>query len=595
MNENGVYPNRIHIYSGGSNPLTGSGELHISGLSLTPTTEEVVHQIDSKFIPPVLTTGYGISKDNQNRLQVNLGEGEGISIGDQAWGSDPYKVFSVRTASEPYNTLSFKQGYLYSSTTPFRVLKATSTSRVSSDNTIREVTITDQEFADALFKALVENYGSVNLPCRSAIGQTSAQAQTRFDSNETADVAGIQIGYSSSDGTYKYYTGYNGNIGIELQTTDSSSEAPTGQIKLSINDKDTLGLIYVIYQLKNIDLYNPISWDSLPSDIVKTTGAQTVAGSKTFSSAIVASNGIRLGSSIKENDTAYGTIILQGIEIQRNSNLDDHIVSLASSSHPVNLGASSRPFTNLYLSGNLSDGTNTATVADIITAANSGGSAPSNMVTLDTAQTISGQKTFGAGFIKVDGGSNGTDGYIQFGRGSGNSSGGARITGHPGNTSDGYLQIDLKNNNTGTTMRTLKFMPDNLSVNSNNAVDLGNSTNKWKDLYLAGNISDGTNSASVANIINAGSALSGVTFNGSIITPNTAVGSQLGGSGAQWNHLYLDGQLHCGTNGADTAYTSDIVEMTNMLKYNVPNTDGTYVLKAVRANGATTYQWVLES
>lgn len=129
-------------------------------------------------------------------------------------------------------------------------------------------------------------------------------------------------------------------------------------------------------------------------------------------------------------------------------------------------------------------------------------SALTNYVDLSSAQTISGQKTFTAGFICVDGGSASTEGYIHLGRGSGNLNGGAIITSHPGSISSGYLQFGLKNTNTGNHMRALKFTPSELSVDSNNATDLGNSTNKWRDLYLSGNLSNGTNSITVANIAN---------------------------------------------------------------------------------------------
>lgn len=93
---------------------------------------------------------------------------------------------------------------------------------------------------------------------------------------------------------------------------------------------------------------------------------------------------------------------------------------------------------------------------------------------------------------------------------------------------------------------------------------------------------------------------SGNPFSFSIMDNGTSYYSQftsnysdarLGSSGAQWNHLYLSGQLHCGTNGAKTAFADDIVDMTNMLK-TTPNTDGTYVLKATVSNGVATYEWV---
>ena len=167
----------------------------------------------------------------------------------------------------------------------------------------------------------------------------------------------------------------------------------------------------------------------------------------------------------------------------------------------VSNGTAEVPAIPAAVSG-VNDGTNwtSLTIGSDTYGIGGGGSAPSNMVTTDTSQTISGQKSFTAGFIKVDGGAGGTEGYVHLGRGSGSIYGGARITGHSGNKNTGYLQFDLKNNNTGDSMRILKFTSNDLSVDSNNATDLGTSSYKWKDLYLAGNLSDGTNTATVADI-----------------------------------------------------------------------------------------------
>ena len=57
-----------------------------------------------------------------------------------------------------------------------------------------------------------------------------------------------------------------------------------------------------------------------------------------------------------------------------------------------NLGKATKPFNNLYLKGSLSDGTNSIAIADIADVNDIPDT--SNMVTTDTAQTITGLKTF---------------------------------------------------------------------------------------------------------------------------------------------------------------------------------------------------------
>jgi len=50
-------------------------------------------------------------------------------------------------------------------------------------------------------------------------------------------------------------------------------------------------------------------------------------------------------------------------------------------------------------------------------------------------------------------------------------------------------------------------IPHNMSTNAprDNAINLGQAGYRWKNLYLSGNVSDGTNSASVADVISAAS------------------------------------------------------------------------------------------
>lgn len=63
------------------------------------------------------------------------------------------------------------------------------------------------------------------------------------------------------------------------------------------------------------------------------------------------------------------------------------------------------------------------------------------------------------------------------------------------NKGDGFLQI-FNNNNSPV------YDFDNLGFISRENKDLGSNSYKWKDLYLSGNISDGTNSVSVADLAN---------------------------------------------------------------------------------------------
>lgn len=70
---------------------------------------------------------------------------------------------------------------------------------------------------------------------------------------------------------------------------------------------------------------------------------------------------------------------------------------------------------------------------------------------------------------------------------------------------DNFGQLQIGNANTtsiqfdGSTVRAQNIVPM-----GNNQKDLGSSSLKWKDLYLAGNITDGTNSVSVAQLLMGG-------------------------------------------------------------------------------------------
>ena len=115
----------------------------------------------------------------------------------------------------------------------------------------------------------------------------------------------------------------------------------------------------------------------------------------------------------------------------------------------------------------------------------------SNLVTLDTAQDITGQKTSKVMQLYEDGiavlNNDASYNYKIYNDASSNFII-ARTTDLENFTTLFYMT-------NGGTVYAREILPA-----ANNNYDLGTSSRKWKDLYLSGNISDGTNSLSVADV-----------------------------------------------------------------------------------------------
>ena len=101
-----------------------------------------------------------------------------------------------------------------------------------------------------------------------------------------------------------------------------------------------------------------------------------------------------------------------------------------------------------------------------------------NYVTLDGTQDISGVKTFSSG--------------IKIGNGTG--------TGDILLDSSDRVVIKYGNNEKLKVGSVDTLFANRVTPDTSNTYDLGRSGVYWKDLYLAGNLSDGTNSISIANI-----------------------------------------------------------------------------------------------
>ena len=136
-------------------------------------------------------------------------------------------------------------------------------------------------------------------------------------------------------------------------------------------------------------------------------------------------------------------------------------VSPHTGSPNVDLGQTNNPFNNLFLKGNLSDGTHTISIAEI-----AAGITPVNAVTTDTDQNITGIKTFTNG-IK---------------------------TGTINPTGDLIIQPTAGINLKAETWVWEHIFPATASI------DVGNATYKLRDLYMSGSLKDGTNSIAISDI-----------------------------------------------------------------------------------------------
>ena len=139
------------------------------------------------------------------------------------------------------------------------------------------------------------------------------------------------------------------------------------------------------------------------------------------------------------------------------------------------------------------DGTNwtTLTIGSDTYGLAGGGSAPSNMATTDTAQTISGAKTFTTD-ITLQAGT-----YIQ-GQVTGESA--KDIIGMFASSHSTHPKDIFIGDGTGASSPSIWLYAPEVAPHADNTTDIGDSSHAIKNIYIKGNISDGTNSIAVASI-----------------------------------------------------------------------------------------------
>ena len=186
--------------------------------------------------------------------------------------------------------------------------------------------------------------------------------------------------------------------------------------------------------------------------------------------------------------------------------------------------------------------------------------APSNMVTTDTDQTITGTKSMVNPLILAE--PNESYSRLWF-RNSANTRNYAKI-----DTSAYELKIS-DNKNWGLTFTYAQDtssghpqgMPGDLSpdIYAPSGYTLGTASNKWKDLYLSGNVSNGSSSASIADVISAANAAQKHLYEHCVL---------LQASGVYANMFIF--------NDSTTAYTA-----STLMDYALSLTDG----QPIQANG----------
>jgi len=212
-----------------------------------------------------------------------------------------------------------------------------------------------------------------------------------------------------------------------------------------------------------------------------TTGAQTVSGKKTFSIAPILNNSIFLTGKATTNDERNLIGVNGSNQVVVGNTTNDVVIEtqanlLPSANATKNLGSSSVKWQNLYLSGNLSDGTNNVLI--------------SNIVTTNTDQTITGTKTFGTSATSADlkvaygalvldgtaGSISSTTSCIKFVNGS------TEYHSIKANTSG--ILFSAAGNNYG-------FYSYGFTPTASNSLDLGRSnvgTGRWNNIHMAGTI-----------------------------------------------------------------------------------------------------------
>ena len=187
----------------------------------------------------------------------------------------------------------------------------------------------------------------------------------------------------------------SGELKYSTDDTEFKSAVPSATLQqIETNSTDISTLQTDIEELGNELNSTKSEITQLSSSVVELTGDQTIAGQKTFTDDITLKNTDSADKSISITDTSNNTLLrirgsqsgnlgvvnTNALYVRNPSNTNSGIVLNPSNairpeqSESISLGAENYLFSNLYLAGNLTDGTNSISVEDIVKGGGSSGS-----------------------------------------------------------------------------------------------------------------------------------------------------------------------------------------------------------------------------
>lgn len=138
------------------------------------------------------------------------------------------------------------------------------------------------------------------------------------------------------------------------------------------------------------------------------------------------------------------------------------------------------------------------------------------------------------------------------------------------------LQVQINGNNIFTVYTGYTLL-NNTWPAVNNAYDLGSNDNKWRDLYLSGTANINYHSIVSDNIwlTLKRQNVSIIQFYDSIVQPYTNNSVDLGTSSKRWKDLYLSGNV---SDGTWSATVEALVKKSHLYTHNITCSNGTLVL-----------------
>ena len=236
---------------------------------------------------------------------------------------------------------------------------------------------------------------------------------------------------------------------------------------------------------------------ALDEDVVKLSGNQTINGSLTVKE-IISKNPSGGGSNsltLKDDNGYNAKIHYGGYQIMfQPSQITLYHTTTPSTTNSYDLGSSSLMWKDVYVAG---------TVKTNAIEATGGISVPTGDISIGD---------YGTTFPKLifKGANNGRTVKIQ-------------AENYKLKILAGTVDAEIGNITSGVSTTEYYYSFQTTRPLTNNTFDLGASSYQWKDLYLAGNLSDGTNSISVADIVakqNALTAGSGIAISNGVISAN---------------------------------------------------------------------------